>query len=237
MELTTKECNKDFSGWGERRQVAFDEIKKAVVSRECLTTINFDLMPEYKIFITMNVSDYQSGAVLSFGKSWETAWPVVFDSMTFKGVELNYLVHEKEMLAIICALQKWRSDFVGVPFFVYMDHKTLKNFDTQCDLSRWQACWMEFMSQYDCKIVYIKEDENLAADALFQMSFDAECLANNAYCLSSKDLVAAIYNCKDSSFSCAQLLADPVTLESGGDSFVVASTLSIVADEGLLESI
>jgi hypothetical protein len=39
---------------------------------------------------------------------------------------------------------------------IYTDHKTLENFDTQRDLSRHQARWMEFLSQYDFKIMYIK---------------------------------------------------------------------------------
>jgi hypothetical protein len=92
-------------------------------------------MPDQKIFVTTDASDYQSGAVLSFGESWETARPVAFDSMTFKGAELNYPIHEKEMLTIICALQRWRADLIGVPFVVYTDHKTLENFDCQRDLS------------------------------------------------------------------------------------------------------
>ena len=53
------------------------------------------------------MSDFGSGAVLSFGETWELAKPVAFDSMTFKGAELNYPVHEKELLAIIRALKKW----------------------------------------------------------------------------------------------------------------------------------
>ena len=48
--------------------------------------------------------------------------------MTFKGAELNYHIHEKETLAIICALQKWWSDLIGVLFMVYTDHKTLDIF-------------------------------------------------------------------------------------------------------------
>jgi RNase H-like domain found in reverse transcriptase len=76
------------------------------------------------------------GAMLSFGESWETACPIAFDSMTFKGAELNYPVHEKEMLAIICALQRWHSDLIGVLFVVYTDHKTLENFDCQCNMSQ-----------------------------------------------------------------------------------------------------
>ena len=167
--------------FSELHKTAFEAIKKTVVSRECLTTIDFTLMLEHRIFVMTDANDYQSGVVFSFGESWETAHPVAFDSMMFKGVELNYPVHEKEMLAIIRALQRWCSDLIGVPFMVYTDHKTLENFDCQCDLSQRQSRWMEFMSQYDCKIVYVKGEENCAADALSQTSFKAEELASIPY--------------------------------------------------------
>ena len=119
-----------------------------------------------KLFVTTNASDFQSGAVLSFSETWEISHPVTFDYMTFKGAELNYPVYEKEMLAIICALQKWRADLVCSLFMIFTDHKTLENFDTQPDLSQHQACWMEFMSQFDARIMYIKGGENTVADAL-----------------------------------------------------------------------
>ncbi|KAJ3491011.1 hypothetical protein NLJ89_g11382 [Agrocybe chaxingu] len=111
-------------------------------------------MPDNKIFVTTDASETRSGAVLSFGKSWETARPVAFDSMTFKGAELNYPVHEKELLAIIRALKKWR---------------TLENFQRQKDLSCRQARWMEFMSQYDFKIIYVQGEANSVADALSRL--------------------------------------------------------------------
>ena len=165
-ELTHKECEKNFPKWQEKHQMAFDAIKKIVVSRECLTTIDLNKMPKNKIFVSTDASDLCSGAVLSFGETWESARPVAFDSMTFKGAELNYPVHEKELLAIIRALKKWRADLIGVPFTIFTDHKTLENFHTQRDLSRRQARWMEFLSQYDGKIVYIKGEDNTVADAL-----------------------------------------------------------------------
>lgn len=165
-ELTYKECDKHFPAWLPKHQEAFDAIKKLVTSCDCLTVIDFDKMPEYKIFVTTDASDLCSGAVLSFGKPWESARPVAFDSMTFKGAELNYPVHEKEMLVIIRALKKWRSDLIGVPFLIYTDHKTLENFHQQWELSRRQARWMELFSQYDRKIVYVKGDDNSVADAL-----------------------------------------------------------------------
>jgi RNase H-like domain found in reverse transcriptase len=91
---------------------------------------------------------------------------VAFDSTTFKGTKLNYPIHKKELLAIICALKKWQSDLVGSPFFIFTDHKTLENFNTQKDLSRRQAQWMEFLSQYDAHLVYVQGEQNCVADAL-----------------------------------------------------------------------
>jgi hypothetical protein len=144
-ELTTKECNTNFPKWTDSHTQAFEAIKRAVIGCNCLTTIDHCLMPEMKIFVTTNTSDFQLGAVLSFGETWGNAHPIVFDLMTFKGAKLNYLVHEKEMLMIICALEKWHSDLIGVLIVIYMDHKTLENFDNQKDLSHQQARWMEFM--------------------------------------------------------------------------------------------
>ena len=138
-ELTMKDSEKNFPRWTARHQSAFDSVKSIVTSRECLTTIDLSKLPEYKIFVTTDASDKRSGAVLSFGTDWESARPVAFDSMTFKGAELNYPVHEKELLAVIRALKKWRVDLLGSPFFIYTDHKTLENFTTQRDLSRRQA--------------------------------------------------------------------------------------------------
>lgn len=172
-ELTMTIAEKKSPPWTDRFQCAFEAIKSIVVSRECLTTIDLSKLPEHKIFITTDASDKCSGAVLSFGKTWTSARPVAFDSMTFKGAELNYPVHEKELLAIIRALKKWRVDLLGSPFFIYTDHKTLKNFSTQKDLSCRQARWMEFMLQYDAKIFYIKGNENTVADALSRLPCEA----------------------------------------------------------------
>jgi hypothetical protein len=129
-------------------------------------------MGNNKIFVTADASDKRSGAVLSFGETWEMARPVAFDSRTFKGAELNYPIHEKELLAIIRALRQWRADLIGSPIHVYTDHRTLENFHSQRDLSRRQARWMEFMSQFDTKIVYVKGEANTVADALSRTDFD-----------------------------------------------------------------
>jgi hypothetical protein len=169
--LTWKDCNEVFPKWTQKHQEAFDTIKQIVVSRECLTIIDHTRTPDLKIFVTTDASEKATGAVLSFGKTWETARPVAFESMTLKGAELNYPVHEKELLAILRALRKWKVDLLGSEFFVYTDHKTLLNFNTQKELSRRQARWMEELAIYDCKFVYVKGEDNTVADSLSRYPF------------------------------------------------------------------
>jgi hypothetical protein len=92
--LTTKAADKCFPSWAPEHEATFQAIKEIVISRDCLTTINHHDMGDNKIFVTANASDVRSGVVLSYGPTWETARPVAFDSITFKGAELNYPVHE-----------------------------------------------------------------------------------------------------------------------------------------------
>jgi hypothetical protein len=167
--LTTKEAQKDFPVWTPVHQHAFDSIKALVVSRECLGVIDHDNPGENNIYVTCDSSDWRTRATLSFGPTWETVRPIAFDSMQLKSAELNYLIHEKELLAVIRTLKKWHSDLLGGHFFIYTDHRTLENFDTQRDLSRCQIRWQEFMVQYDMTIVYIPGEANSVADALSRL--------------------------------------------------------------------
>ena len=167
--LTMKEADREFPPWSSTHQRAFDGIKQLVTSRECLTTIDHDNPGENQIFVTCDASDWRTGAVLSFGPTWETARPVAYDSIQLKGAELNYPVHEKELLAIVRALKKWRFELLGTPFKVFTDHRTLTNFAEQRDLSRRQARWQELLAQYDFEIVYVPGEKNTVADALSRL--------------------------------------------------------------------
>ena len=101
---------------GVRMRSSIVPNQEIVVSRKCLTVIDHDKLKDNNIFVTMDASDRCTGAVLSFGPNWETARPVAFDSSSLKDAKLNYPVHEKELLAIICALKKWKYDLIGSPF-------------------------------------------------------------------------------------------------------------------------
>ena len=167
--LTRKECNANFPAWTTEHQIAFDAIKRLVVSRDCLITIDHETPGENKIFVTCDASKRRTGAVLSFGSTWETARPVAFESRQMSKAERNYPVHEQEMLAIMRALKKWRVDLLGTHIHIRTDHKTLQNFDYQRDLSQRQARWMEYLSQYEYTITYINGEKNTVADTLSRL--------------------------------------------------------------------
>ena len=102
--LMKKDCNKMFPSWTMAHQNAFDGIKKLVLSRKCLTTINHVNPGVNKIFVTCDASKCWIGSVLSFGPTWESARPVAFKSHAMQGAKLRYPVHEQELLSIIHSL-------------------------------------------------------------------------------------------------------------------------------------
>ena len=66
-------------------------------------------------------------------------------------VEWNYEIHDKEMLAIIRALQEWRHFIEDAehPCEIWMDHKNLEYFMTAKQLNRRQAQWSLYLACFD----------------------------------------------------------------------------------------
>src|SRR3954463_16127361 len=92
--------------------------------------------------------------------------PVAFTSRKMNVHELNYAAHEKETLAIMHALSKWRVYLEGRPFVVHSDHATLQHFPDQPKLSRRQARWTEKMQEYNFVIKYLPGKQNIVTDAV-----------------------------------------------------------------------
>jgi hypothetical protein len=166
--LTTKECDRVFPPWTAEHQAAFENIKRLVLGADCLTVINYEDKVS-NIYVTTDASDRRTGAVLSFGATWETARPVAYDSYQLNNAEKNYPVHEKELLAIVKALKKWRSHLLGAHFEVFTDHRTLEYFQSQKEMSRRQSRWSMYLADFDYTITYIRGEDNTAADALSRM--------------------------------------------------------------------
>jgi len=66
-------------------------------------------------------------------------------------VEQNYEIHDKEMLAIIRALEEWRHFLEGAthPVEIWTDHKNLEYFMMAKKLNHRQACWSLHLARFD----------------------------------------------------------------------------------------
>ncbi|PIL30448.1 hypothetical protein GSI_07147 [Ganoderma sinense ZZ0214-1] len=82
--------------------------------------------------------------------------------------EHNYEIYDKEMLAIICALQAWRHYLEGLPsvFEIQLDHKNLEYWKTAQNLTRRQARWALYLSWFEFVILHKPGTSNGRADAL-----------------------------------------------------------------------
>jgi len=69
-------------------------------------------------------------------------------------VERNYVIHDKEMLAIICSLQEWRHFLEGAEYQVeiWTDHKNLEYFTSAKQLNRRQARWLLYLARFDYQL-------------------------------------------------------------------------------------
>jgi hypothetical protein len=81
--------------------------------------------------------------------------------------ELNYDIHDKELLAIIRALKAFRHYLQGHPnsFEVWSDHNNLAYYRTKQKLSHRQAQWSLFLTDFNFSIIH-KPGAFNKADAL-----------------------------------------------------------------------
>src|SRR5204862_3821500 len=92
--------------------------------------------------------------------------PVAFWSHKFAGAELNYSTPDQEMMAIVCAFERWRHYLEGSehPVEVLSDHQNLQSFMAQQRLNRRQARWCMFLAPFDFVIRH-RDGKSNPADA------------------------------------------------------------------------
>ena len=131
---------------------AFSQLKVAFTTAPVLAHFH----PDRPSTIETDASDFAIAAIISQPDENGVMHPIAFHSRKLTPPELNYEIHDKEMLAIVTALREWRAYLEGAmhPFTVYTDHKNLEYFTTTKVLNRRQARWSELLANYNFTIVY-----------------------------------------------------------------------------------
>ena len=147
--------------WGEEERLSFEALKTAITSAPILA-----LPDATKPFVVQtDASDFAIGAVLSQGEK-EDLRVVAFESRKLGPTEVKYDVHDKELLAIIHVLVKWRHYLHGARFTIVTDNWATKFIQTKPTLTRLEAKWMGILQEFDCNIVHAPGKTNIVADAL-----------------------------------------------------------------------
>ena len=156
IDLTRK--NIEFK-WTPEAEAAFQTLKDALTANPILVHAD----PQQPFTLHTDASDYALGAVLS-----QNEHPVAYYSRKLTDSEINYAVHDKELLAIVAAFKHWRHYLAGSQHVitVYCDHKNLTFFAAKRILKQRHARWAELLSEYAFELQYLPGNKNTAADAL-----------------------------------------------------------------------
>lgn len=143
--------------WTEECQTAFDTLKNILISDPVLK------YPDYskKFVLTTDASNQGLGAVLS-----QEGHPCSYISRTLNKAEVNYTTTEKELLAIVWAIKRFRQYLLGRKFTIKTDHQALKWLANKPDPASRLLRWRLKLEEYEFEIEYVKGKHNVVADAL-----------------------------------------------------------------------
>ena len=165
----TKKIRYEAFDWNEACQQAFEDLKRAFTTAPVLAHYNSSL----ETWVETDASDFVVAGVLS-QKHGKVLKPVAYFSKKMTPAECNYMIYDKELLAIVKSFETWRPELASVnePVRVLTDHQNLEHFMTTKQLNRRQARWAEFLSEFNFKITYRPGKEGEKPDTLTRLAQD-----------------------------------------------------------------
>jgi len=103
------------------------------------------------VIVETDASHFTLGAVLSQRDVENRLHPEVFHSWKFQPAEINYEIHDKELLAVVDTFKHWRHYCEGVTHQVqvFLDHQNLEYFATTKVLNGRQVRWAQQLAGID----------------------------------------------------------------------------------------
>ncbi|KAF8752081.1 hypothetical protein RHS01_08076 [Rhizoctonia solani] len=124
--------------------------------------------PKLPYYLETDASGVAMGAILSQRGPDNWLHPIAYMSKSFSGAKANYNTHNKELLAIIKALEEWRIflEATNKPIQVFTDHCNLEYWMQARTFNRRHARWRVFLSDFNFKIHYCPGKQSGKPDAL-----------------------------------------------------------------------
>jgi hypothetical protein len=146
--------------WSEQAQEAFEALKQAMVSTLVLALPDF----QQSFIVETDACESGIGATLL-----QKDQHVAFLSKALSNQHKHLSIYEKEFMALIVAVDKWRQYLQHQEFIIRTDHKSLAYLIEQNLHSDMQRKAMARLMGLQFKVVYRQGKENIPADALSRM--------------------------------------------------------------------
>ena len=120
-------------------------------------------LPDFnKVFeIECDASGIRIGAVLMQDKR-----PIALFSEKLSGASLKYPTYDKELYALVRALEIWQHYLWPREFVIHTDHESLKHLKGQGKLNQRHVRWLEYIETFPYVIRYKQGKENIIVDTL-----------------------------------------------------------------------
>ena len=95
---------------------------------------------------------------------------VYYASKTLNEAQRNYTTTEKELLAVVYALDKFRAYLIGTEIIIFTDHSALKYLLTKQNAKARLIRWVLLLQEFNLQIRDKKGVENVVADHLSRLT-------------------------------------------------------------------
>lgn len=147
--------------WQEEQQMAFDKLKAIL----CRDTMLYHPRFDQTFYVQTDACAVGVGAEL-FQIICGKHRTVAFASRILLDRETRYASVELEMLAIVFALQKWRTFLLGRQFVIYTDNKAITYINSCRLLSPRITRWCLALQEFSFMMKHVPGKENVVPDIL-----------------------------------------------------------------------
>lgn len=174
--------------WTEETEEAFNKLKTSLISAPILKCPDFNL----PFSIHSDASSFAIGAVLTQTHD-NVEHPIAYCSRILNKHEVNYTTTERELLAVLYALEQFRMYVEGQKCNIITDHASLQWFYKLKNPTGRLARWSIRLSQFDFNIMHRKGKDNVLPDALSRIKIEAINISND---LTDKWYQGMLTNCE-----------------------------------------
>ena len=147
--------------WNDEQQTAFEKLKLLLSTPPILQQVR----ENERFYLRTDASNYALGAVLMQGEHQDER-PIEYASRLLLPAERNYSTTEREALAVVWAVQKFRGYIEDAEISILTDHQPLRWLFTLKSPTGRLARWSLLLQSYNLTFGYTPGKQNVVADTL-----------------------------------------------------------------------